>query len=70
MGIIKDIPRKCKQKQDIIININIRPKKKKTEQKRVILYFKGDNKKKEEARTFTCQTSLKQNTKVKLFELC
>lgn len=45
-------------------------KKKKTEQKRVILYFKGDNKKKEEARTFTCQTSLKQNTKVKLFELC
>lgn len=43
---------------------------KKTEQKRVILYFKGDNTKEEEPRTFTYQKALQQNTKVKLFELC
>lgn len=56
MGLIKDIPRKCKQKQGRIRKINIKQKEM-NRKKRDIFYVKGNNIKKEEPWTFTYQKS-------------
>lgn len=47
MGLIEDIPRKCKQKQGRIRKINIKQKEV-NRKKRDIFYFKGNTIKKEE----------------------